>query len=183
MIHTAYIGIGSNMGRRTSNINKALDLLAHTEGIALSSLSPFYESEAWGTKAPSGQRSFINAAARIETSASPERLLRELLSVELLLGRKHPREKGEPRTIDLDLLFFDDMAIDLDDLIVPHPEIPKRLFVLTPLCDIAPTLVHPGLGKTIEELEAACRERSPMAITLCSVSIQRAGRRGEREKR
>lgn len=155
--HTAYIGLGSNIGERAANIDRALDLLMRSPRIEVTAVSRYRETVAIGAAGPSDQPPFINAAARIATSFAPGELLSELISIERSLGRPHPRPKGEPRTIDLDILFYDDLAFESADLIIPHPEVAKRLFVLAPLCDIDPALLHPEFKLTVCEMEQRCR--------------------------
>lgn len=161
--HISFIGIGSNLGPRSENIGRALELL-QKEGISVEKISCLYETEAMENCKPCGQPPFLNAAAQISTPLSPWELLRRLTAVEAAFGRPHPRKKNEPRAIDLDVLFFDDIALDSPAFKIPHPEIEKRLFVLVPLCDIAPSLSHPVLRRTIAEMERDCRNRYPMKI-------------------
>ena len=159
--HAAFIGIGSNQGNRMANCAKALDLLSAEKGIEVVRVSRWYESEAVTDTPPFGQPPFINAAASISTSLRADELMAVLLRIESKLGRPHPRPKGEQRTIDLDLLLYDDLTLHIDGLDLPHPELPKRLFVLLPLCDIAPDAVHPAIGLTVRDLAARCQQSNP----------------------
>ena len=152
--HTAYIGIGSNLGDRFSYCRGALTLLNQRNGIEVTRVSRWYESDALIGDSPSGQPPYINAAARLNTSLSPESLISVLIAVESSSGRPHPRPKGEPRTIDLDLLLYDDLVLDTPALTIPHPQMTKRMFVLAPMCDIAPQLVHPVIGRSLSQLMA-----------------------------
>lgn len=95
---------------------------------------------------------FMNGVARIETDLAPQRLLAKLQEIEARLGRVRTGIKWEPRTIDLDILFYDGLVMDAPALKIPHPELHKRMFVLRPLCDIAPSLMHPVLNKTVKQL-------------------------------
>ena len=156
--HQVYIGIGSNLGDRMTNCTRGLALLSAHKEIDLVRVSKWYETEAMEGGAPSGQPPFLNAAVHITTTLLAEELLEALIGIEAALGRPHPREKGLPRAIDLDILLYDDLAIRMEKLTIPHPELPKRLFVLVPLCDIAPDAVHPASGLRIRDLEARCRE-------------------------
>ena len=113
-------------------------------------VSLFYETKPVG--GPSGQGNFLNAVAELTTCRSPEGLLEFLLSVEVALGRVRRRERWGPRIIDLDLLLFGERIVDEPSLRVPHPRMIERRFVLEPLHDLAPSLVHPSSGKTIAEL-------------------------------
>ena len=147
----AYIGIGSNVGNREENIAKAISLLSeHCKIIKFSSL---YETEPIGYKE---QNWFLNAVVEIETLHQPANFLLVLQNIERNLGRIR-KVKNEPRVIDLDLLLYGDQVIRQEDLIVPHPELHTRLFVLIPLAEIAPQLMHPTLKKSISELANSCK--------------------------
>ncbi|HEV3446427.1 MAG TPA: 2-amino-4-hydroxy-6-hydroxymethyldihydropteridine diphosphokinase [Gemmataceae bacterium] len=146
---TAFIALGSNLGDRNANLLAALQALQDRPGIVVKQTSSFYETEPVG--GPPGQGLYLNAAARVETRLTPRQLLQALLEVEAQLGRQR-QERFGPRTIDLDLLLFDDQVIDEENLTVPHPRLQERLFVLEPLAEIAPKAVHPILGLTIREL-------------------------------
>ncbi len=147
--HNAYLGLGSNMGRRKKNISAALNALETTSEITVVKVSSLYETDPEG--GPVEQRKFINAAAHLETTLSPERLLTVCLNIEDSLGRKREIRWG-PRTIDLDLLIFDQEIRATPDLILPHPMMHERHFVLQPLAEIAPDLMHPALERTVREL-------------------------------
>ncbi len=144
---TAFIGIGSNLGNREENCNKAIELLID-RGIKVSSRSSIIETEPWGVKV---QPKFINMAVELETSVEPKELLKLLKKIESEMGR-HTTVRWGPRIIDLDMLFYDDLIIRTPELEVPHPCIKDRDFVLRPLAEIAPDLVHPVLKKSIKEL-------------------------------
>ncbi|MFN4216773.1 MAG: 2-amino-4-hydroxy-6-hydroxymethyldihydropteridine diphosphokinase [Brevinematales bacterium] len=141
-----FIGIGSNLEDRKKHIRKALEYLSMLG-------KNLYFSHVYRTK-PYGvinQPDFINMVVRMETNLSPEELLVHLLQIEKQLGRVRT-EKWGPRTIDLDILFYDQVVIHTPHLLIPHPDLQNRLFVLRPLMDIDPSFVHPKLGKTIAEL-------------------------------
>jgi 2-amino-4-hydroxy-6-hydroxymethyldihydropteridine diphosphokinase len=146
----AYIGLGSNLGKRRKNLLRAWARLGEVKGVKLLALSSPYIS------APVGMQStnwFINAAGILQTSLQPEKLLAELLAVEAGLGRKREMEgKPEDRPVDLDLLYWDDRVCKENRLILPHPEIANRLFVLLPLTEIAPQKLHPVYKKTTLEM-------------------------------
>ena len=146
----AYIGLGSNLGERERTIAAALHALdADDRTSVLRSTAPI-ETDPVGYE---DQPRFLNAAACLETTRSPRELLELLLATERELGRV--RDGGRrygPRTIDLDLLLYGNLVVDEDDLVLPHPELAKRAFVLAPLAEIEPTLVHPLLGETVTEL-------------------------------
>ncbi len=143
-----FIGFGSNLGDRCGLINQALQALSELPKTYLEKLSSLYET------APVGyleQGAFLNGAVLIKSSLSAPGLLKNLLVIENSLGRVR-KERWGPRTIDLDILFYGDQKIDEVDLVVPHPELVKRIFVLEPLHEIAPAWLHPGFGGTISEL-------------------------------
>ncbi len=145
----AYIGVGANIGDRRGNISLARDLLGK-RGIVVARVSPLYETEAvcrTGQTMPP----FVNGVFEIETDRFPEALLDLLEEVERTMGRFH-KGTWRPRAIDLDILLFGDQVIQTDHLKIPHPEMEKRWFVLKPLADLAPDMVHPVLGRTILEL-------------------------------
>jgi 2-amino-4-hydroxy-6-hydroxymethyldihydropteridine diphosphokinase len=143
----AYIGIGSNLGERKDNCDRALTLLKQ-KGIKITKKSSFYETEPWGYK---NQPSFLNMVIEAETELGARDLLKTLQQIEKKLGREENFKWG-PRTIDLDILLFDNMTIQENDLMIPHPLMHKREFVLQPLCEISPALRHPVLRASIQEL-------------------------------
>ncbi len=154
MRHRAYLGLGSNLGERGQHLRGALAQLA-AEGCAVEVVSSVYETEPRG---PVGDQPwFYNAVARVATDLAPRALLRLCLEVEARLGRKRCALKG-PRTIDLDLLLFDDLVASWPELVLPHPELARRAFVLAPLLEIAPELADPRTGKPWRD---ALQELSP----------------------
>src|SRR5438552_9398031 len=145
----AYIALGANRGDRQENLRVAIRELNQTPGIEVARVSTFLENPAVG--GPADSPTFLNAAAQLRTTLSPQQLLARLLEIERQLGRVR-REKWAPRLIDLDLLLYGDQTIDTDELNVPHPLMHTRRFVLEPLAQIAPEVTHPKLRKTIREL-------------------------------
>jgi 2-amino-4-hydroxy-6-hydroxymethyldihydropteridine diphosphokinase len=142
----AYIGIGSNQGDRIDYCVKAITSI--TKFAVVKSLSSVYETEPAGVI---DQPDFINCVVEIETALDPYNLLSKLLDIENELGRKRVGAGG-PRTIDLDLIFYDDLVVQGGDLTLPHPRAHLRRFVLEPLCEIAPDLVHPILNVSVSKL-------------------------------
>ncbi len=143
-----FIGLGSNLGNRKENITKAIEKLSKTSGIELVKQSSLIETEPYGKL---DQPDFLNCVILVKTDINPEHLLEICNKIENDLGRIR-KEKWGPRTIDLDILFIDDYVIHTPDLVVPHPEVHLREFVLTSLNEIAPDFVHPVLNKTIKEI-------------------------------
>jgi 3-oxoacyl-[acyl-carrier protein] reductase len=146
---SAYIALGSNLGDRRDNLDRALEALGQRPGIAVEKVSRYHETAPIG--GPPGQGPFLNAAALIHTELPPEELLKALLEIEHSLGRVRQMRHG-PRTIDLDLLLHGDTVKSDAGLTVPHPRMHERLFVLEPLAEIAPDARHPIFGKSIAEL-------------------------------
>ena len=141
----AWIGLGSNLGDREAMIRQALEAIAAMPDTDLLRASSLYDTEPVGE---TDQPNFLNAVAQVDTELPSRQLLWNLLLIEKRLGRERTRRWG-PRTIDLDLLLFGDEVIEEDDLRVPHPEMIRRAFVLVPLVELEPNLVHPGTGETL----------------------------------
>lgn len=147
-MHLATVGAGSNLGDREEVIRKSISWLGSREGNRLCACSSLYETEPFGK---TDQDWFLNCVVQLETSHGPKAFFRQLQRAEDLAGRIRTERWG-PRILDLDLLFFDDLVSSDAELTVPHPGVALRRFVLEPLCEVAPDLVHPVLGKTSKEL-------------------------------
>jgi len=144
----AYIGIGSNLGDKVANCRRALEAIGADPRNRLGQCSPLYRTEPVGKR---DQDWFINGVAAVETSMTPQEMLEFLLSVEDRMGRVR-QEKWGPRIIDLDILFYGEMVLDGNNLQIPHPRLRERRFVLIPLKDIAPDLIHPVFRRNISQL-------------------------------
>ena len=148
----AYLSLGSNLGDRVGFVQQATSLLSANPDINIVATSSFYETEPW--KMPSDNW-FVNAVVQISTNLEPEALLDECQKIETMLGRiKEPSEKGgyKDRTVDIDIIFYDNKIIKTERLIIPHPFFHKRAFMLVPMLEIAEDFMHPVFGKTVEEL-------------------------------
>ncbi len=148
MDHIVYLALGTNLGNRLLNLNTAISSL--TPQMKVKKKSPVYETPPWGF---ADQPAFLNQVVRVETYEGPERLLKHLKRLETALGRV-PNFQNGPRLIDIDILFYDDLVLDTAPLVIPHPRLHERAFVLVPLADIAPDLVHPVLHKSVREMLA-----------------------------
>ncbi len=146
---TAYVALGANLGDREQNIRSALSQLMQTDGISIVRVSSLLDNPAVG--GPPNSPPFLNAAAELKTTLGSHALLHRLLEIERQLGRVR-RQRWEPRPIDLDLLLYGDQIISSQELVVPHPLMHERRFVLQPLAEIAPEAVHPVLQMTIAGL-------------------------------
>jgi 2-amino-4-hydroxy-6-hydroxymethyldihydropteridine diphosphokinase len=146
MPHTTYLALGANLGDRLENLRAAIAALA--PDVRVVAESRIYETEPWGFAA---QPAFLNMAIRAETNLSPVDLLSFLKKLEAGLGRS-PTFRNGPRLIDLDILFYDDLVLDTPPLVIPHPRLQERAFVLVPLAEIAPAQIHPLLGLSVAQL-------------------------------
>lgn len=143
-----YLGIGTNLGDRESNLNEALTLIKVHIG-RIKRVSSVYETEPWGFRS---ENNFLNMVAEVETKLKPSGLLGRILMIEANMGRLRDDKKYSSRLIDIDILLYDDKMLEEKSLVVPHPRLHERRFVLVPLCDLVPDLVHPKLGKAIKAL-------------------------------
>lgn len=162
MNKTAYIGIGSNLGDKLANCLNAIDRIGRIPGCTVTARSDFFRTEPVGVE---GHDWYVNAAISIEAAIPARQLLENLLSIERDLGRKR-NKKWDPRTIDLDILLFGQDVTDEQDLTVPHPMMHLRKFVLVPMVQLAPGLMHPLLKQTMTELLDNIVEDGQAVITL-----------------
>lgn len=149
MAERAFIGLGSNLGRKEENIRRALEMLGGRRGIGLAGVAPLYKT---GPVGYADQDWFLNTVAEIETSLPPRELLEVLMGIEKEMGRRRTVRWG-PRVIDLDILLYGEAAIDTPDLVVPHPRLEERAFAVVPLADLRPALLLPG-GRAAAALAA-----------------------------
>ncbi len=147
--HHAYISVGSNMGDPLKNCSRGIKLMCEDDTIELVAQSQFYKTEPVDYL---DQDWFVNAALHIRTSLSPHALLDKTQAVQQSVGRKGGGIRFGPRILDLDIIFYDDLILDTPQLVIPHPRMDKRRFVLQPICDIDPTVMHPGLGQNVQDL-------------------------------
>ncbi len=150
-MNNVFLLTGGNMGNRRQNLLQAAKIIDQKVGNILAT-SAIYETEAWGKI---DQPSFYNQVLQVQTDYSPNELLLEILAIELNMGRERIVKYG-PRLIDIDILFYNHEVIETPELIVPHPQIQHRRFVLAPLAELVPEYVHPFLQKTIIELLVEC---------------------------
>jgi len=148
LTHLVYLALGSNIGDRLANLLTAAAALPPE--VVVRRASTVYETAPWGVL---DQPDFLNQVLEVETQLTPVELLAHIKQVEAMLGRAQTVRYG-PRRIDLDILFYEDQVIDVQGLVVPHPRLHERTFVLVPLADLAPDFRHPQIGKTVREMLA-----------------------------
>jgi 2-amino-4-hydroxy-6-hydroxymethyldihydropteridine diphosphokinase len=161
MPHRVHIGIGSNLGDRRANTVEAVEKVSQLPGTRVVRASSLYESEPLGD----AKTWFVNSVIELDSDLAPDALLKKLQAIEQAMGRK--RVKGKrwgSRIIDLDILLFDQDVIDKRNLKIPHPELHKRRFVLLPLAELAPQVIHPQLGQSISTLLATVKDAKRVVL-------------------
>lgn len=159
--HIAYVALGSNLADPVDQVRRAMEALSELPSVHVAARSSLYRTAPWGYAA---QPDFINAVVRLSTSLTAHELLTHLLALEIRWGRVRTMPNG-PRILDLDLLLYDDERIAEPDLLVPHPRMHERAFVLAPLLEIAPSIAIPGIGPA-----------APIAATLADQGLERIER-------
>jgi len=151
-----FLGIGTNLGNRENNLKEAVFRLEEYIGKVLNS-SSVYETEPWGFQA---RDEFLNMVVKVETKLTPSGLLGRILMIESLSGRARSEKQYSSRIVDIDILLYEDLIIDEKSLKIPHPLMHERRFVLVPLCEIDPEMVHPVLKKSVASLLKSCKDKS-----------------------
>ena len=151
-----FLGIGTNLGDREANLKKAVENIRESIGPVIRS-SSVYETEPWGFRS---ENQFLNIVVEVETDLKPSGLLGRMLMIEANMGRLRGGKEYMSRLIDLDILLYGNEILETKSLIVPHPKMQERRFVLVPLNEIAPDLVHPILGMDINTLLKKCKDKS-----------------------
>ena len=162
-VHAAYISVGSNLGDKLDNCLNGINALVTTGTNQLQGVSRFYRTSPVDY---TDQDWFVNAVVKISTRLSPSDLLDELQAIQRGMGRKADTIRFGPRVIDLDILFYDDQVMHTPELEIPHPRMHKRAFVLQPICDINPSIVHPVLGKTAAVLLASIEDTDQRVMLM-----------------
>jgi 2-amino-4-hydroxy-6-hydroxymethyldihydropteridine diphosphokinase len=155
-MNKVFLGIGTNLGDRSANLSEAVSQIDKVIGRVTSSSSA-YETEPWGFEA---EEQFYNMVVEAETALSPSGVLGANLMIEAKLGRLRNEKQYSSRSIDIDILFYNDLVMNEEALKIPHPHLHKRKFVLVPMCEIASGFVHPVMKKTIAELLESCLDNS-----------------------
>ena len=168
-MHLAYIGFGSNIGDKLAYIENAIHALSVAEEITLQTISSLYKTAPVGYEA---QADFLNGVVAIQTCLSPHALLHTLKDIETTVGRQH-RTRWGPREIDMDVLIYGDLCLHTPDLIIPHPEMYLRRFVLVPLAEVAPDLVHPVFNESILTLLEGLEDDKSVTHTSTLLCIKK----------
>jgi 2-amino-4-hydroxy-6-hydroxymethyldihydropteridine diphosphokinase len=161
---TAFLGIGTNLGNRENNLRDAVIRIEEYIG-RVAAFSSVYETEPWGFLT---KDEFLNMVVKVETELTPSGLLGRILMIESLLGRSRSEKQYSSRLIDIDILLYEELVIDEVSLKIPHPLMHDRKFVLVPLNDIEPALIHPVFNQTISSLLDKCRDKSKVKKIIAS---------------
>jgi 2-amino-4-hydroxy-6-hydroxymethyldihydropteridine diphosphokinase len=156
MSNYVFLGLGTNLGDREAYLNKSLELIRKSIG-PIESVSDIYETEPWGFHC---ENNFLNMVVRINTNFKPADLLKKILTIEGHMGRIRDNTQYISRTIDIDILLYRNLVINKPGLIIPHPIMQDRKFVLVPLCDLAAEVIHPIINKTFSALLRECQDES-----------------------
>jgi 2-amino-4-hydroxy-6-hydroxymethyldihydropteridine diphosphokinase len=149
-----FLGIGTNLGNRKNNLESAVEKIGEYIGKVFH-CSSVYETEPWGFET---RDQFLNMVVEVKTKLEPSGVLGRLLMIESLLGRLREGKSYTSRIIDIDILLYNDQVIEKEALVIPHPRMHERKFVLVPLCEIAPEVIHPKFGKDVKSLLKECRD-------------------------
>ena len=160
-MNEVWLLLGSNLGDRIRNLQESVELINEKAGAVLQ-LSSVYETKAWGLK---DQPDFLNMVIRIETSLLPEKLLTQIQEIENEIGRIKNVKWG-PREIDIDILYFEDLVFNSEELKIPHPGIPNRRFTLVPLLELSPKLIHPKLNLNTDEMLLRSTDESEVNLLI-----------------
>lgn len=155
MTNYTFLGLGTNLGDREAYLNRAIELIRKSVG-RIDTFSGIYETEPWGFQS---ENNFLNMVIKVHTDLKPAILMKKLLLIEERLGRIRDSSQYKSRTIDIDILLYSNLIINDSNLTIPHPMMQDRKFVLVPLCDIAPKMIHPVLNKAFVELLKECRDQ------------------------
>lgn len=165
-VNKVFLSLGSNQGDRLNYLRSAIDHIEMKVGKVVLR-SSFYETGAWGKE---DQNDFLNAVVKVTTELKPENVLKEIHAIEDVLQRRRVERWG-PRTIDIDILLYNNLIINNKDLEIPHPRMRERKFVLWPLAEIAPDLKMPQSGDTIRDLSTRCSDSSKISVFMPSKSL------------
>ena len=164
----SYLILGGNIGDRMAYLRRGVDMLDSVAG-CVTSLSSVYESEPWGFDDPCW---FLNQAVALETNLSPHALLECTQQIEQTLGRLRTHDGYHARTIDIDILLYDNRVINTAQLVIPHPHMAERMFVLQPMAELAPDLEHPMLHQSMTFLREQCADRKQVSVYSGSASLE-----------